>query len=396
MNDAKQQLTADTTELQTAVQQLNRRGDTNNKKPRSINAYNKAIQSLETQITSAKDNANAVIQKPIRTVQEVNNALQQVNQLNQQLTEAINQLQPLSNNDALKAARLNLENKINQTVQTDGMTQQSIEAYQNAKRVAQNESNTALALINNGDADEQQITTETDRVNQQTTNLTQAINGLTVNKEPLETAKTALQNNIDQVPSTDGMTQQSVANYNQKLQIAKNEINTINNVLANNPDVNAIKTNKAEAERISNDLTQAKNNLQVDTQPLEKIKRQLQDEIDQGTNTDGMTQDSVDNYNDSLSAAIIEKGKVNKLLKRNPTVEQVKESVANAQQVIQDLQNARTSLVPDKTQLQEAKNRLENSINQQTDTDGMTQDSLNNYNDKLAKARQTLKKYLKF
>ena len=37
-----------------------------------------------------------------------------------------------------------------------------------------------------------------------------------------------------------------------------------------------------------------------------------------------MTQDSVDNYNDSLSAAIIEKGKVNKLLKRNPTVEQVK------------------------------------------------------------------------
>lgn len=395
LNDAKQQLTADTTELQTAVQQLNRRGDTNNKKPRSINAYNKAIQSLETQITSAKDNANAVIQKPIRTVQEVNNALQQVNQLNQQLTEAINQLQPLSNNDALKAAKLNLENKINQTVQTDGMTQQSIEAYQNAKRVAQNESNTALALINNGDADEQQITTETDRVNQQTTNLTQAINGLTVNKEPLETAKTALQNNIDQVPSTDGMTQQSVANYNQKLQIAKNEINTINNVLANNPDVNAIKTNKAEAERISNDLTQAKNNLQVDTQPLEKIKRQLQDEIDQGTNTDGMTQDSVDNYNDSLSAAIIEKGKVNKLLKRNPTVEQVKESVANAQQVIQDLQNARTSLVPDKTQLQEAKNRLENSINQQTDTDGMTQDSLNNYNDKLAKARQNLEKISK-
>lgn len=191
------------------------------------------------------------------------------------------------------------------------------------------------------------------------------------------------------------MTQQSVANYNQKLQIAKNEINTINNVLANNPDVNAIKTNKAEAERISNDLTQAKNNLQVDTQPLEKIKRQLQDEIDQGTNTDGMTQDSVYNYNDSLSAAIIEKGKVNKLLKRNPTVEQVKESVANAQQVIQDLQNARTSLVPDKTQLQEAKNRLENSINQQTDTDGMTQDSLNNYNDKLAKARQNLEKISK-
>ena len=62
LNEAKQQLTADTSQLQTAVQQLNRRGDINNKKPRSISAYNKVIQSLETQITSAKDNANAVIQ----------------------------------------------------------------------------------------------------------------------------------------------------------------------------------------------------------------------------------------------------------------------------------------------------------------------------------------------
>ena len=41
LNEAKQQLTADTSQLQTAVQQLNRRGDIN-KKPRSISAYNKS------------------------------------------------------------------------------------------------------------------------------------------------------------------------------------------------------------------------------------------------------------------------------------------------------------------------------------------------------------------
>ena len=50
--------------------------------------------------------------KPIRTVQEVNNALQQVNQLNQQLTEAINQLQPLSNNDALKSCKIKFKIKL--------------------------------------------------------------------------------------------------------------------------------------------------------------------------------------------------------------------------------------------------------------------------------------------
>ena len=42
------------------------------------------------------------------------------------------------------------------------------------------------------------------------------------------------------------MTQQSVQSYERKLQEAKDKINSINNVLANNPDVNAIRTNKVE------------------------------------------------------------------------------------------------------------------------------------------------------
>ena len=62
LNDAKHQLTADTTALQTAVNRLDRRGDTNNKKPSSIRAYNKAIQSIQSQLDNAKNNANAVIQ----------------------------------------------------------------------------------------------------------------------------------------------------------------------------------------------------------------------------------------------------------------------------------------------------------------------------------------------
>lgn len=395
LNNAKSALRADKQELQQAYNQLIQPTDLNNKKPASITAYNQRYQQFSNELNSTKTNTDRILKEQNPSVADVNNALNKVREVQQKLNNARALLQNKEDNSALVRAKEQLQQAVDQVPSTEGMTQQTKDDYNSKQQAAQQEISKAQQVIDNGDADEQQITTETDRVNQQTTNLTQAINGLTVNKEPLETAKTALQNNIDQVPSTDGMTQQSVANYNQKLQIAKNEINTINNVLANNPDVNAIKTNKAEAERISNDLTQAKNNLQVDTQPLEKIKRQLQDEIDQGTNTDGMTQDSVDNYNDSLSAAIIEKGKVNKLLKRNPTVEQVKESVANAQQVIQDLQNTRTSLVPDKTQLQEAKNRLENSINQQTDTDGMTQDSLNNYNDKLAKARQNLEKISK-
>lgn len=97
---------------------------------------------------------------------EVDNALQEVNRVERELSQAINQLQPLANNEALKAARTQLENKINQAVQTDGMTQQSVNAYNHAKQEAQSESNTAQTLINNGDATDQEISSETEKVNQ--------------------------------------------------------------------------------------------------------------------------------------------------------------------------------------------------------------------------------------
>lgn len=173
------------------------------------------MQALQSQITAAKNNANTVIQKAIRTVNEVDQALQEVNQVNQQLTEAINKLQPLANNEALKVARTKLEDKINEIVHTEGMTQQSVNAYQHAKQEAQTESNLAQALINNGNATDQEISTEIEKVNQKLDNLSSAINGLTVNKEPLESAKQQLQNNIDSAPSTVGMTKQSVQVYNQ-------------------------------------------------------------------------------------------------------------------------------------------------------------------------------------
>ena len=92
---------------------------------------------------------------------------------------------------------------------------------------AQNESSIAQTLINNGDASDQEVSTEIEKLNQKLSELTNSINHLTVNKEPLETAKNQLQANIDQKPSTDGMTQQSVQSYERKLQEAKDKINSI-------------------------------------------------------------------------------------------------------------------------------------------------------------------------
>ena len=84
-------------------------------------------------ISNAQNNANAIIQKPIRSVNEVKQTLQEVQQLNNQLTSAIDQLQSLANNSGLKAAKNKLESKINENILTDGMTTQSIQSFNNAK-----------------------------------------------------------------------------------------------------------------------------------------------------------------------------------------------------------------------------------------------------------------------
>ncbi|MGT2357344.1 hypothetical protein ACVPOS_11850 [Staphylococcus aureus] len=55
--------------------------------PASITAYNNSIRALESDLTSAKNSANAMIQKPIRTVQEVHIPLTNVNRVNEQLTD---------------------------------------------------------------------------------------------------------------------------------------------------------------------------------------------------------------------------------------------------------------------------------------------------------------------
>ncbi|SUK93820.1 extracellular matrix binding protein [Staphylococcus aureus] len=104
------------------MQQLNRTGTTTGKKPASITAYNNSMHALQAELTSAKNSANAIIQKPIRTVQEVQSALTNVNRVNERLTQAINQLVPLADNSALRTAKTKLDEEINKSVTTDGMT----------------------------------------------------------------------------------------------------------------------------------------------------------------------------------------------------------------------------------------------------------------------------------
>ncbi|MDF4062527.1 hyperosmolarity resistance protein Ebh [Staphylococcus aureus] len=390
LNQAKHDLTADTHALEQAVQQLNRTGTTTGKKPASITAYNNSIRALQSDLTSAKNSANAIIQKPIRTVQEVQSALTNVNRVNERLTQAINQLVPLADNSALRTAKTKLDEEINKSVTTDGMTQSSIQAYENAKRAGQTESTNAQNVINNGDATDQQIAAEKAKVEEKYNSLKQAIAGLTPDLAPLQAAKTQLQNDIDQPTSTTGMTSASVATFNEKLSAARTKIQEIDRVLASHPNVATIRQNVTAANAAKTALDQARNGLTVDKAPLENAKNQLQHSIDTQTSTTGMTQDSVNAYNAKLTAARNKVQQINQVLAGSPTVDQINTNTTAANQAKSDLDHARQALTPDKAPLQNAKTQLEQSINQPTDTTGMTTASLNAYNQKLQAARQKL------
>lgn len=390
LNQAKHDLTADTHALEQAVQQLNRTGTTTGKKPASITAYNNSIRALQSDLTSAKNSANAIIQKPIRTVQEVQSALTNVNRVNERLTQAINQLVPLADNSALRTAKTKLDEEINKSVTTDGMTQSSIQAYEDAKRAGQTESTNAQNVINNGDATDQQIAAEKTKVEEKYNSLKQAIAGLTPDLAPLQTAKTQLQNDIDQPTSTTGMTSASIAAFNEKLSAARTKIQEIDRVLASHPDVATIRQNVTAANAAKSALDQARNGLTVDKAPLENAKNQLQHSIDTQTSTTGMTQDSINAYNAKLTAARNKIQQINQVLAGSPTVEQINTNTSAANQAKSDLDHARQALTPDKAPLQTAKTQLEQSINQPTDTTGMTTASLNAYNQKLQAARQKL------
>ncbi|HDC5988070.1 TPA: hyperosmolarity resistance protein Ebh, partial [Staphylococcus aureus] len=390
LNQAKHDLTADTHALEQAVQQLNRTGTTTGKKPASITAYNNSMHALQSDLTSAKNSANTIIQKPIRSVQEVQTALTNVNRVNERLTQAINQLVPLADNSALRTAKTKLDEEINKSVTTDGMTQSSIQAYENAKRAGQTESTNAQNVINNGDATDQQIATEKTKVEEKYNSLKQAIAGLTPDLAPLQTAKTQLQNDIDQPTSTTGMTSASVAAFNDKLSAARTKIQEIDRVLASHPDVATIRQNVTAANAAKTALDQARNGLTVDKAPLENAKNQLQHSIDTQTSTTGMTQDSINAYNAKLTAARNKVQQINQVLAGSPTVDQINTNTSAANQAKSDLDHARQALTPDKAPLQNAKTQLEQSINQPTDTTGMTTASLNAYNQKLQAARQKL------
>ncbi|KPG86532.1 hypothetical protein, partial [Staphylococcus hominis] len=150
LNQAKDDLRADKTELQHKLPELDQRGITEGKKPASITAYNEALERIQSEIEEAKAKAQEVLNKEKATPAEVKEALDKVKAVLPKLTEAINLLHDKENNSELVEAKRQLDVATAEQDPTPGMTQATADNYRAKKAEAERISAEAQRVIDKG------------------------------------------------------------------------------------------------------------------------------------------------------------------------------------------------------------------------------------------------------
>ena len=129
LNKAKNDLRADKSQLQAAYNELTKPVNTSDKTPASIKEYNKAIAQINSQINNAKSEANSVLQNDNPTVNAVKEALRKIQAIQPEVTKAVNLLHQKADNSELVNAKQRLQQAVDSTPSTTGMTQQSVQNY---------------------------------------------------------------------------------------------------------------------------------------------------------------------------------------------------------------------------------------------------------------------------
>ena len=276
LNQAKDDLRADKTELQHKLPELDQRGITEGKKPASITAYNEALGRIQSEIEEAKTKAQEVLNKEKATPAEVKEALDKVKAVLPKLTEAISLLHDKENNSGLVEAKRQLDEATAEQDPTPGMTEVTANNYKAKKVEAEQVSRDAQKVIENDDATSGEIAQAIAKVNEATVALKQAKHDLVPDKTLLNNAKNNLETSINQVPETKNMTSDSVGNYRNKLSQAKDTLANAQKVI-DNPTSTVDEINKTieNVKRAKDELEQAKHDLILDYDAIiKKIKQQ--------------------------------------------------------------------------------------------------------------------------
>ncbi|MDO0997747.1 DUF1542 domain-containing protein [Staphylococcus hominis] len=394
LNQAKDDLRADKTELQHKLPELDQRGITEGKKPASITAYNEALGRIQSEIEEAKTKAQEVLNKEKATPAEVKEALDKVKAALPKLTEAISLLHDKENNSELVEAKRQLDEAIAEQDPTPGMTQATADNYRAKKAEAERISSEAQGVINNGDATAEEIRDEKAKVEEALTQLTEAKNALKADKSVLEQKRPGL----NHVGVTEGKKPASVTAYNNEmtkihdeLEAAKTEADRV--IHDDNATPAQVTAAIAKIDAVQPKLDNAISLLhdKENNSELVKAKTKLDAAIGEEDPTPGMTPATADNYRAKKAEAEQVSRDAQKVIENDDaTSGEIAQAIAKVNEATVALKQAKHDLIPDKTLLNNAKNNLETSINQVPETKNMTSDSVENYRNKLSQAKDTL------
>lgn len=121
------------------------------------------------------------------------------------------------------------------------------------------------------------------------------------------------------------MTQESLHNYNEKLNAAREELNKVNGILNNNPTVAVIRSTTNEANNVKAALDEARTQLVLDRQPF----------INHINSEDSLNTPQKENYKNQINNATNHRELVNIQSNAdtlNQAMKKLKESIADYEQ----------------------------------------------------------------
>nr|WP_242470592.1 hyperosmolarity resistance protein Ebh [Staphylococcus hominis] len=390
LNQAKDDLRADKTELQHKLPELDQRGITEGKKPASITAYNEALGRIQSEIEEAKTKAQEVLNKEKATPAEVKEALDKVKAVLPKLTEAISLLHDKENNSELVEAKRQLDEAIAEQDPTPGMTQATADNYRAKKAEAERISAEAQGVINNGDATAEEIRDEKAKVEEALTHLTEAKNALKADKSVLEQKRPGL----NHVGVTEGKKPASVTAYNNEmskihdeLEAAKTESDRVIN--DDNATPAQVTAAIAKIDAVQPKLDNAISLLhdKENNSELVEAKRQLDEATAEQDPTPGMTEATANNYKTKKAEAERISAEAQGVINNgDATAEEIRDEKAKVEEALTQLTEAKNALKADKSVLEQKRPGL----NHVGVTEGKKPASVTAYNNEMSKIHDEL------
>ncbi|MGX0295039.1 LPXTG-motif cell wall-anchored protein, partial [Staphylococcus hominis] len=390
LNQAKDDLRADKTELQHKLPELDQRGITEGKKPASITAYNEALGRIQSEIEEAKTKAQEVLNKEKATPAEVKEALDKVKAVLPKLTEAISLLHDKENNSELVEAKRQLDEAIAEQDPTPGMTPATADNYRAKKAEAERISSEVQSVIDNGDATAEEIRDEKAKVEEALTQLTEAKNALKADKSVLEQKRPGL----NHVGVTEGKKPASVTAYNNEmakihdeLEAAKTEADRV--IHDDNATPAQVTAAIAKIDAVQPKLDNAISLLhdKENNSELVKAKAKLDAATSEEDPTLGMTPATADNYRAKKAAAERISSEAQGVINNgDATAEEIRDEKAKVEEALTQLTEAKNALKADKSVLEQKRPGL----NHVGVTEGKQPASVTAYNNEMAKIHDEL------